>query len=179
MCVLPALTQTPTSSASTAEPSCRSSASPSEASCLISVCLLSVSFETSSRSQVLNRAQATTKNKQQQQTGNVCADKINKTTKKQKKHLNGLINTKQQQQQRVEHFCVSFLVLLLLLLLLLRVSFFSLHTKCKWLNFVVIVIISAWCVCRGVAAGGLHNLRRRRRRRRVHKQCKEVRKKHK
>lgn len=106
--VLPALTQTPTSSASTAEPSCRSSASPSEASCLISVCLLSVSFETSSRSQVLNRAQATIKNKQQQQTGNVCADKINKTTKKQKKHLNGLINTKQQ-QQRVEHFlCVVF-----------------------------------------------------------------------
>lgn len=104
--VLPALTQTPTSSASTAEPSCRSSPSPSEASCLISVCLLSVSFETSSRSQVLNRAQATTKNKQQQQTGNVCADKINKTTKKQKKHLNGLINT---QQQRVEHFlCVVF-----------------------------------------------------------------------
>lgn len=47
------------------------------------------------------------KNKQQQQTGNVCADKINKTTKKQKKHLNGLINT--QQQQRVEHFlCVVF-----------------------------------------------------------------------
>lgn len=90
---------------------CRSSASPSEASCLISVCLLSVSFETSSRSQVLNRAQATTKNKQQQQTGNVCADKINKTTKKQKKHLNGLINTQQQQQQqqRVEHFlCVVF-----------------------------------------------------------------------
>lgn len=110
MCVcalLPALTQTPTSSASIAEPSCRSSARPSEASCLISVCLLSVSFETSSRSQVLNRAQATTKNKQQQQTGNVCADKINKTTKKQKKHLNGLINT--QQQQRVEHFlCVVF-----------------------------------------------------------------------
>lgn len=109
--VLPALTQTPTSTASTAEPSCRSSTSPSEASCLISVCLLSVSFETSSRSQVLNRAQATIKNKQQQQTGNVCADKINKTTKKQKKHLNGLINTQQQQhqQQRVEHFlCVVF-----------------------------------------------------------------------
>lgn len=119
------------------------------------LCLLSVSFETSSRSQVFNRAQADEKRKKQQDNKNLATcvwllllnekkknkqnNKVAEKTKS-KTHLNGLINTQQQQQQH-GHF--------LFFVVWFSSPSSSRCTKCKWLNFVVIVIIclSHWC-CR-------------------------------